>query len=182
MGTKAMRQSEGKGLFAKDRGKTSPADYLEGKMAPASKPEVCTAVLGVTDPAYLALIRRYPLRPIRSDAELDAASEVIDDLTDRDDLSPAELDYLDVLGDLVEKYEAEHIEMPHVSDAQMLRSLMDEMNVKQVDVVQGTGISKTVVSLVLNGKRNLTREHVKVLSKYFGVNPCSFPGPGPVQG
>jgi HTH-type transcriptional regulator/antitoxin HigA len=153
-------------------------------MAPASKagrkPKVGTAVLGDTDPAYLALIRRYPLRPIRSDAELDAASEVVDDLTGRDDLAPAELDYLDVLGDLVEKYEDEHVEMPHVSDAAMLRSLMDERNVKQVDVVRGTGISKTVVSLILNGKRHLTREHIGVLSRYFGVNPSSFLGP--VQG
>ena len=153
-------------------------------MAPASKagrkPKVGATAPGGTDPAYLALIRRFPLRPIRSDAELDAASEVVDDLTNRDDLSPAESDYLDVLGDLVEKYEDEHVEMPHVSDAAMLRSLMDEMNVKQVDVVRGTGISKTVLSLVLNGKRDLTREHIGILSKYFGVNPSSFLGP--VQG
>jgi HTH-type transcriptional regulator / antitoxin HigA len=101
---------------------------------------------------------------------------VVDGLTDRDDLSPAESDYLDVLGDLVEKYEDGHVEMPHVSDAAMLRSLMDEKGVKQVDVVRGTGISKTVLSLVLNGKRDLTREHIGALSKYFGVNPSSFLG------
>jgi HTH-type transcriptional regulator / antitoxin HigA len=184
MGTKATRQSGGKGHAAKGRGKVPLADHVEGKMAPASKagrkPKVGTTAPGGTDPTYLALIRRFPLRPIRSDAELDAASEVVDDLTNRDDLSPAESDYLDVLGDLVEKYEDEHVEMPHVSDAAMLRSLMDEMNVKQVDVVRGTGISKTVLSLVLNGKRDLTREHIGILSKYFGVNPSSFLGP--VQG
>jgi HTH-type transcriptional regulator/antitoxin HigA len=81
-----------------------------------------------------------------------------------------------VLSDLVEKFEDEHVEMPHVSDAAMLRSLMDEMRVKQADVVRGTGISKTVLSLVLNGKRDLTREHIKLLSKYFRVNPSSFLG------
>ncbi len=181
MGTKSTRQSGAKGHVAEDRKDVSPADHVEGKMAPASKagrkPKVDAASLGGTDPAYLALIRRFPLRPIRSDTELDAASEVVDDLTDRDDLSPSESDYLDVLGDLVEKYEDEHVEMPHVSDATMLRSLMDEVGVKQVDVVRGTGISKTVLSLVLNGKRDLTREHIGVVSKYFGVNPSSFPGP-----
>ena len=67
--------------------------------------------------------------------------------------------------------------MPHVSDATMLRSLMDEKGVRQADVVRGTGISKTVLSLVLNGKRDLTREHIRALSKYFGVNPASFLGP-----
>jgi HTH-type transcriptional regulator/antitoxin HigA len=185
MGTKARRQSGGKEHVAKNRRNVSPADLVEGKLAPASKagrkPKAGIAALGDTDPAYLTLIRRFPLRPIRSDAELDAASEVVDDLTDRDDLSPSESDYLDVLGDLVEKYEDEHVEMAHVSDAAMLRSLMDEMGVKQVDVVRGTGISKTVLSLVLNGKRDLTREHIGVLSKYFGVNPSSFLGPVPGQ-
>ena len=180
MGTKTTRQSGGRRHVAKGRGKITPADYVEGKLAPVSKarrtPKVGTTVPGGTDPAYLTLIWRFPLRPIRSDAELDAASEVIDDLTDRDDLSPAESDYLDVLGDLVEKYEDEHVEMPDVSDAAMLRSLMDEMSVKQVDVVRGTGISKTVLSLVLNGKRDLTREHIGILSKYFGVNPSVFLG------
>jgi HTH-type transcriptional regulator/antitoxin HigA len=132
---------------------------------------------GGADPAYLTLIRRLPLRPIRTDAELDSAFSVIDELTDRDDLSLAETDYLDVLGDLVEKYEDEHIDMPHVSDAAMIRSLMEEKGVRQADVVRGTGISKTVLSLVLNGKRDLTREHIRALSKYFGVNPGAFLGP-----
>ena len=42
----------------------------------------------------------------------------------------------------------------------------------RADVVRGTGISKTVVSLVLSGKRRLTREHIEALSKFFGVNPA----------
>jgi HTH-type transcriptional regulator/antitoxin HigA len=117
------------------------------------------------------------LRPIRTDAELDAASAIIDDLTVRDEISSTEDDYLDVLGDLVEKYEDEHVEMPHVSDAQMLRSLMEEKGVSQADVVRGTGISKTVLSLVLNGKRALTREHIRALSVFLGVNPAAFLGP-----
>jgi HTH-type transcriptional regulator / antitoxin HigA len=181
MGTKTTRQAGGKGYSAKDRGEVSPADLGERKLAPPSKagrkPKGGTAALGGTDPAYLALIERFPLRPIRTDAELDAASGVVDELTNRDNLCPAESDYLDVLGDLIEKYEDEHVEMPHVSDGTMLRSLMDEKGVRQADVARGTGISKTVLSLVLNGKRDLTREHIGALSKYFGVNVSSFLGP-----
>ena len=37
---------------------------------------------------------------------------MIDELTDRDDPSEAESDYLEVLGDLVRKYEDEHVVMP----------------------------------------------------------------------
>jgi HTH-type transcriptional regulator / antitoxin HigA len=145
--------------------------------APREKSGGKFASVGGVDPAYLTLIRRLPLRPIRTDAELDAASRLIDELTDRDDLSLAESDYLDVLGDLVEKYEDEHVEMPHVSDAAMLRSLMEKKGVRQADVARGAGISKTVLSLVLSDKRELTREHIETLSKYFEVNPGSFLGP-----
>jgi HTH-type transcriptional regulator/antitoxin HigA len=126
------------------------------------------------DPAYLTLIRRVPLRPIRTEDELDAACAMLDELTARDDVSSAECDYLEVLGDLVEKFEDEHVEMPFVSDAQMLHSLMEEMGVSQADVARGTGISKTVLSLIANGRRDLTREQIQALSTYFGLSPAVF--------
>jgi len=155
----------------KEQGTNGPRKRTAG-----TKSQSRAVASGGADPAYLALIRRFPLRPIRTEAELDAASAIIDELTGRDDLSSTESDYLDVLGDLVEKYEDEHVEMPHVSDAEMLRSLMEEIGVRQADIVRGTGISKTVLSLILNGKRNLTREHIEALSTYFGVNPAAFLG------
>ena len=50
------------------------------------------------DDNYLALVRAFPLRPIRSEAELDRAIAVIDSLIARDDLDLEQEDYLDVLG------------------------------------------------------------------------------------
>ena len=180
METKATRQVVGKEHGAKVRDQGSQDNHGEMKMALSSeaarKTKAKAADPGGTDPAYMVLIRRFPLRPLRTAAELDEASGVVDALSDRDNLSPAESDYLDVLGDLVERYEDEHVEMPHVGDGTMLRSLMEEKGVRQADVARGTGISKTVLSLVLNGKRELTREHIRVLSTYFGVNPSSFLG------
>jgi HTH-type transcriptional regulator / antitoxin HigA len=164
------------------KGEPAPVDLDGKKTASPSKPgakttgKIAAGTVG-GDRAYLALVRRFPLRPLRTDADLDAASELIDELTVRDDLASAEFDYLDVPGDLVEKYEDEHVEMPHVSDAAMLRSLMDERGVRKADLVRGTGISKTVLSLVLNGKRELTREYIATLSKYFEVAPAAFLGP-----
>jgi HTH-type transcriptional regulator/antitoxin HigA len=124
------------------------------------------------------LIRRFPFRPIRTDTELESAFEVIDELTDRSDLSSVELDYLDVLGDLVEKYEDETVEMPLVSDAKMLQSLIAEYEVEPRELVRRTGISQSALTLVLKGKRALTQEHIEALSKYFGVNPATFLGSG----
>src|SRR4029077_9477035 len=74
--------------------------------------------------SYLALIRRFPLRPIASEAELDRATAVMNSLLDRD-LDPAEDDYLDVLSDLVERYEDQHHPIPtdDLTDAEMLEHL-----------------------------------------------------------
>jgi HTH-type transcriptional regulator/antitoxin HigA len=174
-------KSANKGRGTKHKGNMIPMGlaHKKGTSAPEGKgksPDTVAGLVGA-DPAYLQLIARLPLRPIRTEADLDAAAGVIDELIDRDDLSAAESDYLDVLGDLVEKYEDEHVEMPYVSDGAMLRTLVEEKGVRQADVVRGTGISKTVLSLVLSGKRDLTREHIAALSRYFDVDPAVFLGP-----
>jgi len=123
---------------------------------------------------YLELILEFPLRPIRSDADLDRAVKMIDSLVDKDKLSAGEQDYLDVLSDLVEKYEAEEHPMAPLSDAAMLRHLIEAKGVTQTEVAEKTGIDQTTLSLVLAGKRNLSRSHIGRLSQYFGVEPGAF--------
>src|SRR5947208_14714999 len=92
-----------------------------GKRAVSSR-----AVYGKTENRYLDLVRQFPLRPLRTDADLDAAVTVIDALIDRPKLSTAEQDYLDVLSDLVEAYEAEAVPMRPVGDADLLRFLIEQ--------------------------------------------------------
>src|SRR5438477_301595 len=88
---------------------------------------------------YLELISQVPLRPIRSDEALDRAIEMVDALLDREDLDQDEQDYLDVLSDLVERYEAEEYPIAPVSDAEMLRHLIEAKSVTQADVARETG-------------------------------------------
>src|SRR2546423_4637912 len=83
------------------------------------------AVYGKSEDRYLDLVRRFPLRPLRSDADLDAAVAVIDGLIDRPTLTAPEQDYLDVLSDLVEAYEAEMVPIRPVGDAELLRFLIE---------------------------------------------------------
>src|SRR5438105_1417748 len=121
--------------------------------------------------AYLDLVQAFPLRPIRSDEELGEAIKVIDSLLDRESLSPAEQDYLDVLSDLIEKYEGEEHPMTPVSDAALLRHLIEARGVTQTQLSKRTGIDETTLSLVLAGKRNLSRGHIGKITHYFGVAP-----------
>jgi HTH-type transcriptional regulator / antitoxin HigA len=123
---------------------------------------------------YLKMIRQFPLRPIRSDAELGRAIEVVNLLLDRDQLDPGEEDYLDVLSDLVEKYETERHPMPPVSDADMLRHLIEARGITQARLAADTGIAESTISEILAGKRGLNRKHIETLARYFGVGPAVF--------
>jgi antitoxin component HigA of HigAB toxin-antitoxin module len=80
---------------------------------------------------YFELIRRFPLRRLQSDQDLMTAIAMIDSLISRGDLEAGEQDYLDILTDTVEKYEADEHPMPAVSDADMLRLLLEDRDMTQ---------------------------------------------------
>jgi HTH-type transcriptional regulator / antitoxin HigA len=123
---------------------------------------------------YVDLVRQVPLRPIRSETELDRAIAMIDTLLDQDKRTGDEEDYLDVLSDLVEKYEDEHDPMPPVSGAEMLRFLIESQATRQTEVATETGIAESTISEILAGKREMNRKHVEALARHFHVNPTVF--------
>jgi HTH-type transcriptional regulator/antitoxin HigA len=123
---------------------------------------------------YLDLVREFPLRPLRSDEELAQAIKVLDGLIIRGDLDSGEQDYLDVLTDLVEKYEAEEHPMPPVSDAVMLRHLIEARGITQSKLAADVEIPVSTVCEILSGKRRLNRRQISVLAKYFHVSPLVF--------
>jgi HTH-type transcriptional regulator/antitoxin HigA len=54
-----------------------------------------------------------------------------------------------------------------------LKLLMDNHNLKISDFEKEIG-KKSLVSMILNGKRNLTKEHIEKLSARFHVTPALF--------
>ena len=123
---------------------------------------------------FLALNRRFPLRPIRSDDDLARANAIIDELVVRDDLDQAEDDYLDVLGDLAWKYEEEAHPLPSVSGEAMLRHIIESRDLTQAEVARGAGIAEPTISAILSGRRSLNRDHIEALARHFKVSPAVF--------
>ena len=93
----------------------------------------------VPSPLYLKLIRRFPLRPLRSDEDLEEATKVAEARDFRDDLASDERDYLDVLMVMIERYEDEHHPIPDVSGPDALKSLIEFRGVTQSEVARGAG-------------------------------------------
>ena len=126
----------------------------------------------------MATIRNetFPLRPLRDDADLERAIGVINALLDRDELDPAQEDYLVVLGDIVRKYESEQHPLPVVSAAEILRHLIEARSISQTALAEGTGIAESTISDILSGRRGLNLKHVTALARFFHVGPAVFIG------
>jgi HTH-type transcriptional regulator/antitoxin HigA len=144
------------------------AASLSGKSTTIEK------VYGKIEDRYLDLVRRFPLRPLRAGRDLDAAIAMIDSLIDLPKLTVPERDYLDVLSDLVEAYEAEKVPMRPVGDSDLLRFLIEQKGVTQIEVATGAGIAGSTISEVLAGKRKLNRGQIAKLARYFHVEPGVF--------
>jgi len=123
---------------------------------------------------YIELVRRFPLRRLRSDAELDAALAIVHELVTRADLTPGESDYLDVLSDLVHTYETAEHPIGPASDAEVLRFLLESNEMDQTDLAQRSGIGDSTISEILSGKRKLNRRHIAAVSRVFHVSPAVF--------
>lgn len=120
---------------------------------------------------YEKLIKRFPLRPIRDDAQNEQAAEICDMLIDRgDSLSQAERDYLEVLTDLISKYESKwDDECADMSPRDLIQYLMKQNDLAQKDLVPEFG-SPSRVSEFLNGERRLSLEQAKRLAERFRLN------------
>ena len=99
---------------------------------------------------------------------------MIDSLIDRERLEPEEQDYLDVLADQVEKYETGRHPLPAVSEADMLRHLIEARGLTQLRLAADTGIAEFTISNILSGKRGMSRKHIEALAGYFKVSPAVF--------
>jgi HTH-type transcriptional regulator/antitoxin HigA len=105
---------------------------------------------------------------------LDRAIATIDSLIVRDDLESGEEDYVDVLSDLVHRYEAEHDPIAPVPDADMVRFLLESNDMSQAELAQRSEIAESTISEVLAGKRKLSRRHIAAFAKIFRVSPAIF--------
>jgi HTH-type transcriptional regulator / antitoxin HigA len=102
------------------------------------------------------------LRPIKTDADYRAALKRLEEIFDAK-LGTSESDELEILGLMVDDYENKHypIEAPDPIEAIKIR--MEEMHLKQVDLIPEIG-GKSRVSEILNRKRRLTVDMIRKLA------------------
>lgn len=119
---------------------------------------------------YLELIMAFPLTSIRSEADLDAAQEVMDQLLAKGKLLSGEELYLDALSDLVAAYEDEHYPIEAACDAEILRHLMEAKGIRQIELHRSTKIAKSTICEILAGKKPFSRHMIRTLADFFDVD------------
>jgi HTH-type transcriptional regulator / antitoxin HigA len=122
---------------------------------------------------YIELLNTFPPRPIKTEEDLEVTQSVVNSLIDQGKLSQDEKDYLNLLGTLIYEYEEAQDIVPDIFGVELLKVLIAELNLRQKDLVS---IFKTesIISDVLNGKRQLTVEHIQGLADFFHVSPAVF--------
>ena len=124
---------------------------------------------------YTALIRRFPLRPIRGAAEYARAAEVLDALVLRDDLSDWQADYMQVLSGLIEEYDAAHpaFGTDQRTPLQRLKALMEAAGITPSRLGDIIG-SRPAASMILGGTRGLSKAHIARLAQHLNIEPGYF--------
>jgi HTH-type transcriptional regulator / antitoxin HigA len=81
---------------------------------------------------------------------------------------------IELLTLLIEKWDEEHNSFELADPIQLLHSLMDEHQLKNKDLVAILGVSKGLVSDILNYKKGLSKEIIRTLAKYFSLSQEAF--------
>ncbi len=108
------------------------------------------------------------IKPIRSDADYEAALKEIENLADARPGTPA-ADRMEILVTLVEAYEEKHFPIPEPDDpVEVLKYYMESRGLTRADLLPYLG-SKERVSEILNRKRGLSLEMIRRLHNGLGI-------------
>jgi HTH-type transcriptional regulator / antitoxin HigA len=116
------------------------------------------------DPAEM--IAKGAPHVIHNDAELEAYTDALFQLTALENPSRDEVEAIELLTLLVERYEQKHYAVPAADPASVVRFLIEQQNLTQRDLIPQFG-TESAVSMFLAGHRNLTIEQVRKLSTRF---------------
>ena len=125
--------------------------------------------------AWQGLNKIVPLGPITSERDYKRRVQTMDELLDSigSNESHRLMPLLNLVTTEIEHYENKHHALPEAAPSAALAYLMEEHRLKQSDLSEELG-GQSVVSAILNNKRELNTRQVKALAKRFNVSPAVF--------
>jgi HTH-type transcriptional regulator / antitoxin HigA len=131
-------------------------------------------VITEMDSEYAALLAGTLPAVIRNERENEHYSGLLEQLDGKGSkLTAAEQRLADLLTLLIEDFEERHYALKPANPVGVLEELMAANELKQKDLLDIFGTA-SIISEVLSGKRKLTTEHIRRLSRRFHVSPEMF--------
>src|ERR1035437_1031193 len=109
------------------------------------------------------------ISPIKTEADYRKALKRIETIFDAP-IGSAESDEADLLGLMIDEYEKKHYPIDAPDPIEAIKIRMEEMHLKQVDLINEIG-GKSRVSEILNRKRRLTVEMIRKLTIRLNLSP-----------
>ena len=81
---------------------------------------------------------------------------------------------IELLTVLIEKWDSEHSSFNDLDPVELIKALMNERKMKSVELSEILGVSKGLVSDILNYKKGLSKEIIRKLSEIFKVSHEAF--------
>ena len=119
------------------------------------------------------LVAHQPAKP-RNRTELAEMAELLEALAANEKKQSLAMErFIETLTALIRQYEDEIEPDPEQSPAGVLKFLMEERGLRQIDLVPILG-SKSYVSQILSGHRPISKDAAHKLAEFFHVSEYSF--------
>lgn len=109
------------------------------------------------------------IKPLKTEADYKEALKRLELIFDAATGTP-ESDEADILGLMIDEYEKKHYPIDAPDPIEAIKIRMEEMHLKQVDLVDAIG-GKSRVSEILNRKRKLTVDMIRNLNSRLNLSP-----------
>jgi HTH-type transcriptional regulator/antitoxin HigA len=115
---------------------------------------------------------------IKTRKQYDEYCQILEDLVSGNDRDNENIEEeIELLTLIIEKWDEEHNSFSRTDPVEMLKSLMEENNIKSKDLVKILGVSKGMVSSTLNYRRGLSKDNIRTLSRHFKISQEAFNRP-----
>ena len=134
-------------------------------------------VLATLSPAkYGKLLSRTMPKRIETGEEMDHFIEIMEPLSrviEHGTACPEEIALHSLLATLIREYDERTYPLPQGDPISVLQFLMEQRDLRPADLAPIFG-ARSIASLVLNGKRELSKAHIRKLAEFFHVSPAVF--------
>jgi HTH-type transcriptional regulator/antitoxin HigA len=133
-------------------------------------------VLTLSPAKYGRLLAKTLPKRIENDAEFDHFVETMEELSrsiERGEAGREEQTLHSLLSTLIREYDERGEPLPAGNALHVLQFLMEQRELRPVDLTSIFG-ARSITSLVLSGKRKLSKAHIRKLAEFFHVSPVVF--------